>query len=198
MGLTGVSGTAVPKCFVEMPIRFGILLATLAMLVGTCRAEEEIEWRHRATQGGVTLTANSLGVASRIAFYGARGFAADAIQPYAQACGFSFGMQNGGATTLTTRLAEWRAVGPDGRAVRLRLPLEWERQWVVAKVTDASRIAFRWAQFQAENVFEPGDWIMGMATLEAPLPGKFRLLAHYHDEKGDHEIVLENLACGRD
>ncbi|MDP2812023.1 MAG: hypothetical protein Q8O34_17925 [Rhodocyclaceae bacterium] len=177
------------------------LLVALLLSAASClpaRADGDSEWRHRATQGAVTLSANPLGLASRTAFYTARGFAAEAIRPYAQACGFSFGMQNGGTTTLSTRLAEWRAVGVDGRAVRLRLPAEWDRQWARAHAPEAARIAFRWAQFQAENVFEAGDWIMGMATLEAPLPGMFRLIARYHDEKGDHEIVLDKLACARD
>ena len=177
------------------------LLAVFALLTGISlpvRAEGDIEWRHRATQGAVTLSANPLGLASRTAFYSARGFAAEAIRPYAQACGFSFGIQNGGVGTLSTRLADWRAVGTDGRAVRLRLPAEWDLQWAKAHVPEAARIAFRWAQFQAENVFEAGDWIMGMATLEAPLSGSFRLVARYHDEKGNHEIVLDKLACGHD
>ena len=96
------------------------------------------------------------------------------------------------------RLADWRAIGVDGRTVRLRLPIEWDLQWAKAQVPEAARIAFRWAQFQAENVFEAGDWIMGMATLDAPLPGSFRLVARYHDEKGNHEIVLDKLSCSRD
>ena len=168
------------------------------MLAGACRADQDIEWRHRATQDAVTLSANSLDRASRTAFYTARGFAAEAIRPYAQACGFSFAMQNDGAATLSTRLSEWHAVGADGSVVRFRLPAEWDTQWAKAQIPDAARIAFRWAQFQAENVFAAGDWIMGMATLDTPLSGSIRLIARYHDEKGSHEIVLDNLTCGRD
>lgn len=181
-----------------MSIRKFALAAAFAMLAGVCRADQDIEWRHRATQGAVTLSANPLDRASRSAFYTARGFAAEAIRPYAQACGFSLRMQNGGAGPLTTRLADWRAVGADGRVVRLRLPAEWDRQWVRTQVPEAARTAFRWSQFQAENIFAAGDWIMGMATLETPLPGSFRLIARYLDEKGSHEIVLDNLACARD
>ncbi|OHC67497.1 MAG: hypothetical protein A3H93_01865 [Rhodocyclales bacterium RIFCSPLOWO2_02_FULL_63_24] len=177
------------------------LLTLLALLVGvslSARADGDIEWRHRATQGAVTLSANPIGTAARRSFYTARGFAAETIRPYALACGFSLGMKNSGAATLSTRLADWRAVGADGRAVRLRLPAEWDQQWASTHVPEAARIAFRWAQFQAENIFDAGDWIMGMATLEAPLPGSFRLVALYHDEKGDHEIVLDKLACNHD
>lgn len=161
-------------------------------------AMDGIAWSHRTEQGSVTLTANPLGGISRSAFYEARGFPAEAIRPYAQACAFSFGMQNNGTATLTTRLADWQAIGRDGRRVALRLPDSWDAGFEKAGVPPAARIAFRWAQFQAENTFEPGDWIMGMATLEQPLPGTFRLVARYRNDRGNHEIVLDRLACAHD
>jgi hypothetical protein len=71
-------------------------------------------------------------------------------------------------------------------------------EWVKSGVSEAARIAFRWAQFQSENTFEPGDWIMGMATLEVPLSGTFRLVTQYRDDKGNHEIVLDMLSCAKD
>lgn len=173
------------------------LLAALA--AAPLRAEDDIAWQHRVTQDGVTLTANSLGTASRAAFYLARGFTESTLQPYARACGFSFGLRNRGTATLATRLTDWHAVGADGRQIALRLPEAWDAQWEKAGVPQAARIAFRWAQFQTENIFEPGDWIMGMVTLETPPPAPFRLIARYHNNKGDHEeIVLDKLECAHD
>lgn len=172
-----------------------ILLTSIPSLAST---EGEIEWRFQSSRGDVLLTANPLGQASRSAFYGARGFAADTIRPYAQACGFSFGMQNGGQQALTTRLTDWAAIGADGKRIPLRLPEAWDAQWQQAGVPQPARIAFRWAQFQTENTFEPGDWIMGMATLESVPSTPFRLIARYHDNKGNHEIVLDKLECARD
>lgn len=164
----------------------------------TVRAEDDIAWNHRATQGAVTLTANPLSTESRTAFYSARGFTAETIRPYARVCGLSFGMQNHGTATLVTRLAEWHAIGADGKRISLRLPDAWDTQWEKAGVPQHAQIAFKWAQFQAENSFEPGDWIMGMATLEnVPIP-PFRIIARYHDNKGKHEIILEKLECSRD
>lgn len=175
-----------------------VLLTGLAAGAGANLAAEDFEWRHRATNGAVVLTANPLTPPQRTAFYVARGFSGTAIRPYAQACGFSFGMRNTGSKPVRTTLADWQAIGASGNAVRLRLPAAWDADWVRAGVSETARIAFRWAQFQAENSFEAGDWIMGMATLEAPLPGNFRLVARYHDEKGGHEIVLDQLVCNRD
>lgn len=172
-----------------------ILIAITAPLV---YADSNIEWRHRATQSGVTLTANPLGAEQRTSFYLARGFPAAIIRPYAQTCAFSFGMQNESAQTLTIRLAEWTAIDAEGKMILLHLPEAWDAQWESAGVSQSARIAFRWAQFQSENTFEPGDWIMGMASFEAMPPASFRLIARYHDQKEHHEIVLDKLACVHD
>jgi len=181
-----------------MNIRPLIVCALLGSAALVVRADDDTSWSHRAVQGAVTLTANPLSSESRMAFYGARGFPEATIRPYAQACGFSFGMQNDGTSTLITRLADWHAVSADGKRVALRLPEAWDIEWAKAGVPEAARIAFRWAQFQAENTFQSGDWIMGMATLEVPLSGTFRLVARYRDDKGNHEIVLDKLLCAKD
>lgn len=181
-----------------MSIKLTLVCAALVLRVDAGFAAEDTEWRHRAGQGRVTLSANPLGAAQRTAFYQARGFSAKAIRPYAQACGFSLGMRNMGTRSIRTRLADWRAIGADGRQVGLRLPARWESDWAQANVPESARIAFRWAQFQAENDFDAGDWIMGMATLESPLPGKFRLIARYEDDNASHEIALDELSCAHD
>lgn len=181
--------------------RLYVLLALLAGSAPQLRAEDEIQWRQQARQGEIELAANPLGRASRTAFYTARGFAAETIRPYAEACGFSFGMRNNGAAAVRIHLADWRAVDSDGRTIALRLPESWDAEWRRAGVSQAARIAFRWAQFQSEIGFEPGDWIMGMATLESMPAAPFRLIARYRDNKdnkGDHEIVLDKLECAHD
>ena len=182
------------------------LAATLALLAVASPAQEaDIAWKHAAGGTGVRLTANPLGIASRIAFYEARGFPAEAIRPYAQACGLSLGMYNGSAATVRTRLAEWQAIGADGRTVALRPPEFWDARWNAAGIPRPARIAFRWAQFQAENVFEPGDWIMGMATLDGTPAEPFRIVARIRDAVTDRadgaagqETVLQGLECARD
>ena len=179
-------------------------LAGLTMFLPNSFAVAEdgdIVWQHRTLQDAVTLTANPLGTASRTAFYIGRGFTEAVIRPYAQACGFSFGMQNGGRHALTTRLEDWYAVGADNRRVKLRLLEEWDAEWAGAGAPQAARIAFKWAQFQTENTFDPGDWIMGMATLESAPVEPFHIVARYRvigDNKGNHEIVLDKLVCARD
>lgn len=146
----------------------------------------------------MVLTANPQAPTSLSAFYAARGFPSETIRPYANSCGFSFGMRNGGSISILTQLTDWVAIGADGKKIPLRLPEAWDTQWEKADVSQSARIAFRWAQFQVANTFEPSDWIMGMATFESMPAAPFRLVARYHDNKGNHEIVLDKLECARD
>jgi len=176
----------------------GFLLA-MCLVAPASRAEEaDVVWHHRASMENVTITANPLGTASRMSFYAARGFTRGTVDAYARSCGFSFGMQNAGSGSITTHLADWLAIGADGREVRFRLPEVWDADWEKAGVAQAARIAFRWAQFQSESRFEPGDWIMGMTTLQEVPVAPFRLVARYRDYKGNHEIVLDSLTCAPD
>jgi hypothetical protein len=167
------------------------------VLAGICSADDN-NWSHSGRHGSVTLGVSTLPQKWRSAFYVNRGFGATVIRPYATACGFSFGMRNEGGVTIETRLSDWRAVGADGTEIPLRSPESWEAEWERADVSQSARIAFHWAQFQSENIFEPGDWIMGMATLAAAPQPPFRLLASYRDSGGEHEIVIEQLNCARD
>jgi hypothetical protein len=194
-------------------MKIRIMIAVLLFFPGPCAVfaeEADIVWQHRATQGAVTLTANPLGKTSRVSFYEARGFSAQQARPYGEACGFSFGFRNGGATPVSVKLADWRVIGADGVAIAFKLPEAWDTDWARAGVSQPARIAFRWAQFQSDIAFEPGDWIMGMATLERAPVGPFRLVARYSDKndttdatdatdtRGNHEIVIDRIECARD
>ena len=198
VGGNGRFSVGLSRRFAAMPIMRYALLGGFTVFAGASLAAEGIEWRHRAAHGAVVLTANPLTTAQRTAFFVARGFPGAAIRPYALACGYSFSMRNTGSKPVRSMLADWRAIGAGAKAVRLRLPSAWDADWVQANVSETARIAFRWAQFQAENSLEAGDWIMGMATLESLLTGHFRLVAVYHDDTGPHEITVEALACLND
>lgn len=124
------------------------------------------------------------------AFYGARGFAAEILKPYSDACVLSFTAQNETNKTVRYRLSNWSA----GKLSFADREI-WETAWVKAKVAETARIAFRWAQFPPEQEFSPGDWIMGMAALAARPSGPFRVTARYEDEDGTHEISTEPVSC---
>jgi len=155
----------------------------------------ELVWPHRGQQGAVTLNASPLRAIQRQAFYMARGFTEEQIAPYAASCAFSLGFLNNSTQVLSTELRHWYAENSAGQKVRLRLPEVWDAEWTRLKLAEPQRIAFRWAQFQSENTFEPGDWIMGMITLETPMTGPFRLVAAYRLGSEAMEITVDELRC---
>lgn len=173
-------------------------LLPAVLFVGNAIAQDGMEMRHFVRQGAVALGVNPLPPSTRKAFYVARGFSEAEIRPYADACGFSFGMQNATDRRIQVTLPDWQVIGADGTRIAFTPTETWDTRWEKTGVPPAARIAFKWAQFQTENVFEPGDWIMGMATLRSDPKPPFRLVARYHNSKGNHEIVLESLECAHD
>lgn len=170
--------------------RFAACAMALAMLAGA--AQSQSPWH--GARDGVEVKATALTRPAVLAFYQARGFSAEAIAPYADACVFSFEVRNAGKGPLRLRLADWRAAGRQGSA-RFTLPDEWDANWAGRGVPQAARIAFRWAQFQAEQEFAPGDWIMGMTALERRIAGPFRLTLRFSDKNRQHEIAIDNITC---
>ena len=144
-------------------------------------------------QAAATLAVKPLAREQVTAFGLARGFSAEAIAGYANACVLSFNFKNDRKMALRFRLADWTA----GDGVRLRPLKDWETEWEQRGVPSAARIAFRWAQFPAEQEFEAGDWIMGMAVPQRPIAGRFRITARYTDEKGNHELVSNTVTCAK-
>jgi hypothetical protein len=151
------------------------------------------DWQ--TTDGGVMLSATRITPAQAHAFYRGRGFDADAAAHYAAACVFRIVLRNEAAGgTLTNRLADWR-VGRGAKAQRF-VPLEtWEAEWARRGIAEGSRIAFRWAQFPAEQQFEPGDWIMGMAALAPRRAESFDLSYEWSIDGISHRGTLRGLAC---
>lgn len=178
-------------------MRRRLLIACLLANTGTACAQSD-NWTHHGRDGEVTLAVGVLPQKWRAAFYINRGFKPAVIQLYASACGLSFGMRNTGGGSIESHLRDWRAIGADGAEVALRMPESWDAEWERAGVPQAARIAFHWAQFQSEIHFAAGDWIMGMATLSAAPQAPFKLRARYRDGGGEHEILIEGLACARE
>ena len=171
------------------------LLAILLVIAALPAAAQSRSAQHGEREG-VEAKATPLTRPAVLAFYQARGFSAQAISPYADACVFSFELRNTTQKTVRLRLADWRAQTAAG-TLRFRLPPSWEAEWARRGVAEPARIAFRWAQFQADIEFAPGDWIMGMAALERRPDGAFRLNIPLSLDRRRHEITLDALACAQ-
>ncbi len=148
----------------------------------------------KAERNGVEIKVSALQRDQSAAFYQARGFSAETIAPYVAACGFAFELRNTGKGMVRLRLSDWHAIGKAGSA-RFMLPEAWDAEWERRGAPESARIAFRWAQFPAEQEFAPGDWIMGMATLDRRLAGPLRLTLRFSNQQRQHEIVIDNVTC---
>ncbi len=169
-----------------------ILVACVGCLALPGAAQSQSVWH--GARDGVEVKATALTRSAVLAFYQARGFSAGTIAPYTDACVFSFELHNTTSETLRVRLADWRGSSASG-SIRFRLPESWESEWARRNVAEPTRIAFRWAQFQSELEFAPGDWIMGMAALGRRPDGAFRLSIPYAIDGRNREIALDTLVC---
>jgi hypothetical protein len=150
------------------------------------------DWQLR--ERGATLGASRITPTQARAFYRARGFDPDAASHYAAACVFQLVLRNDAGGTLRYRLSDWR-IGTAGHW-RSFVPLEtWEQEWLRRGVSDGARVAFRWAQFPAEQEFAPGDWIMGMAALVPRPEGSFDLNYEWSIDGLTYRGTLPGLRC---
>lgn len=177
---------------IALVVGAGIGGLVAVLMVAPVAAQSQSAWH--GVQDGVEARATALTRPAVLAFYQARGFSAQAISPYTDACVFSFELRNTTKKILRLVLADWRAQTTAG-TIRFRQPQSWEAGWVQQGVAEPARIAFRWAQFQSDLEFAPGDWIMGMAALERSPDGPFRLTIPYTIDRRRHEIILDQLAC---
>ncbi len=143
---------------------------------------------------GLVLKVTPLSAEQKTAFYLARGFTAAEIEPYARACGFSFSLENREQPLLRYRLVNW-SIEAEGRVRRFVLPSDWDREWERRGLGASPRIAFRWAQFPAEQEFARGDWIMGMASLLERPAGPLRILARIDLGEQTLELPIDSLFC---
>ncbi|MGD2055511.1 MAG: hypothetical protein PVJ15_01795 [Gammaproteobacteria bacterium] len=101
------------------------------------------------------------------AFFLARGFPAAVADEIAVSCIFQTIVRNAGSSTqalpVSVDLALWRILHA-GREDGIRLKEAWMNSWPRDKVSEASRLAFRWATFPTRQEFLPGDYNWGMTA----------------------------------
>jgi hypothetical protein len=144
---------------------------------------------------GVTVSLTQLLPDQVRAFYVARGFDLDDADVFAAACVYMTVLRNDTAPgTLEFRLSDWE-VRHNG-AVRSLPPLDdWLAQWAARGVPDAARLAFRWAQFPAEQSYAPGEWNQGMLATDLPPGSRFDLIARWTIADQTYEGRLDDVRC---
>lgn len=147
--------------------------------------------------GGVRVTLTQMLPDQARAFFMARGFERGAAEAYAQACVFQTVLRNEGAKTIDLRLTDWQALAGEKRVLP-KLDRDWQIEWKKLGVSESGRIAFRWAQFPAEQTFEPSDWIQGMTSFALPRGSRFDLKLRWTAQGKQQENTLKGVICAHD
>jgi hypothetical protein len=144
---------------------------------------------------GVTLSLTQLLPDQVRAFYVNRGFSLADAAVFAGACVFMTVFRNDAAPgELHFRLADWE-VHQGGEGRRLRPVDDWLAQWQARGVTEAARIAFRWAQLPPEQRYAPGEWNQGMLAAGLAPGSRFDLIARWTVANQRYEGRLDDVHC---
>lgn len=157
---------------------------------------EEWQWHDGATT--VTLR-QRLPDQSRAYFTG-RGFEAADADIIATRCVFQAVVRNlaNAGPAMEVDLADWRVIEPGREPRPPYLERDWERLWTELKVPMPGRIAFRWSLFPTVQRFEPGDWNMGMVTMDLPPQSEFDLFAVWRRGDKFEQVRFPGLRCAPD
>jgi hypothetical protein len=123
------------------------------------------------------------------AVYGSRGLPPALIERMRAHCVFGTILTNDSEAALTYRVADWRAVTPDGTAHPFRAKSAWVAEWA------AMGVGFRWSMLADEQTFAPGDWMQGFTTVELA-PGSVFDFVFSVDLRGErHDGRIAGVRC---
>lgn len=134
------------------------------------------------------------------AFYQARGFDSVKADTIARNCVFqSVGknrLDKQESDTLQINLRDW-TMRVNGTSRPLKMKESWDTEW--KDVSQAARMAFRWATFPTEQTFHPGgDYNWGMITMGIPAGTKFDLHLKWHQADQERTLIVPDMQCAKD
>ena len=137
------------------------------------------------------------------AFYVNRGFTLDQIAEYADSCVFMTVLRNDSATdSIHFVRSQWQLLVTDEANKVQTRPLRSVEGWLdqfkqyKSRVKKPALIAFRWAQFPPEQVYQPGgDWNQGMLAMGLTAKRKFDLIANWDSNGKNFQAKLEGVQC---
>ncbi len=134
-------------------------------------------------------------------FFEARGFTADVAARIGAFCVMQTIVRNVAKTydagAFTVRLSDWRVVHA-GDVVAVDDKHRWLEDWRGEAVSEAARVAFRWALFPAEQTFAPGDYGWGMTLLGVPPGATADVMMVWTDDNGRHSDWIRGLVCAQE
>ncbi len=132
------------------------------------------------------------------AFYVNRGFTLKQIEPYSSSCVYMTVLRNDSAPDAIHFVSNEWSVLSAGNTHRLKSVDEWIRRWENIGIKKSAIVAFRWAQFPPEQVYQPGgDWNQGMLSIGLPPNSQFDLIARWDIKGKAYESKLVGVQCAK-
>ena len=126
------------------------------------------------------------------AVYAARDLPPAMIEEVAGYCAFGSIARNETKSPLSYRVADWRAVTPDGTRHRLRTKTEWLKHWKKMGVD------FGFSILPDAMTFDEGDWAQGFTTVKLARGAHFDLIYTWKQHGKTFTGKLPKLVCTSD
>ena len=123
------------------------------------------------------------------AVYGGRRFPAELVDGIAAYCVYGTIARNISDGRLSYRVADWRAVTPDGREHALKTKTGWVNEWMKMGVP------YNWSILPDDQTFEVGDWSQGFTTVKLPRESVFDLVYSWTVGEETHVGRIESMRC---
>ncbi len=123
------------------------------------------------------------------AVYASRNLPPAVVDSMRDYCVFGSVAQNQSGGLLDYRVADWRAVTPDGAQHPLKTKPEWVAEW------QALGADFGWSILPAAMTFDTGDWAQGFTTVRLPPGAQFDLNYSWSHHGKRYSGKLESLVC---
>jgi len=136
------------------------------------------------------------------AFFMARGFPNAVANKIGLSCIFQgigtnvSGVQN--STSIEVSLKDWK-IHTGNDVTRIKMKETWDKEWLNADVSNASKIAYKWATFPSHQIFSNnGDYGWGMISFNLPPETVFDLEISWNQNTKTHKAWIRSLQCPSD
>jgi hypothetical protein len=177
----------------RLPLLFWLLLLPLlSVMAGEVQGYRDpdtglMSWR--VQQPGFSLQLVQMLPDYVSAVYSSRGLPPALIERMRAHCVFGTILTNDSDATLTYRVADWRAVTPDGTAHPFMAKSAWVAEWA------AMGVGFRWSMLADEQTFAPGDWMQGFTTVELAPGSEFDFVFSVDLQGERHDGRMAGVRC---
>jgi len=137
-------------------------------------------------------------------FFQARGFSAELANDIATHCVLQTIVRNTEAEnsqdSISVSLKDWRFNTAEYAGEEpIKLKESWAEEWKEGDISNAARVAFRWATFPTEQVFEPGgDYNWGMISVGPKPDTAFHLHVFWKQGNKTKNAWITNMHCPAD